>query len=352
MNSTLMKQTVLFIAIFFCALTCTAQKVFFKSSQSYSQEEFGDFYTAITLNNNQIFFNAPDFRLYAYDKISGSLKWTYKLNYKSNTPCFFVENHILVNGDIQVVVLDTATGKLAKKFPFKSLLTAPFIKNDILYGTGIYEGGSLYAYDLKKDSILWARFLAHGVSIKPYYFEDKIVANAEGNNWIELAYSGALKDTSCDTKEVFFPSDLPCVKKFGALTHDGKEVSGKLEDKIRSCEENQPYVLFKNNHTIILSNGRLYVLGNKLKKKLEIQLTSLSDSIDFNDWGLQKILKADNEILWLLYSEKLIIYNYQKKSLVKIINLEDWEPHQAIFDENRLWLISRKDGLLYGLTID
>ena len=156
MNSTLMKQTVLFIAIFFCALTCTAQKVFFKSSQSYSQEEFGDFYTAITLNNNQIFFNAPDFRLYAYDKISGSLKWTYKLNYKSNTPCFFVENHILVNGDIQVVVLDTATGKLAKKFPFKSLLTAPFIKNinaELFYRTSAPEIIALFNFVLHRKSM-------------------------------------------------------------------------------------------------------------------------------------------------------------------------------------------------------
>ena len=71
-------------------------------------------------------------------------------------------------------------------------------------------------------------------------------------------------------------------------------------------------------------------------------------------WGInsKKSLNADDEKITMLYSHHFIIYHHRDKKLLKLIDLAQWEPHQAILDEGKLWLISKKDGLLYGLTIN
>ena len=84
-------------------------------------------------------------------------------------PPFFSGNYIwATNGDKKVIMLEPATGTLLKTLPVSTIETQPFLKNDILYFTGLYDGGCLIAYDMKTDSVLWKRFLAHGYSKTPY----------------------------------------------------------------------------------------------------------------------------------------------------------------------------------------
>jgi hypothetical protein len=347
-----MKQLLTSIFLF-CASNSIAQTVFFQSAQSYSKKEMETFYSSISLQNNLLLFNAPDYGLYAYDKASGKQLWHYDLQRKSNKPPYFAGNFIWATSkDEKVWQLDTATGIPLKLLPFTSVETPPFEKNGILYGTGIYDGGCLYAYDIKLDTVVWKRFLAHGCSVQPYYLTDKIVANAEANNWLEVRYDGKLVDAACEGIEVGYPSELPCIKTFTALTHDGKEIRGKLAEDVVTQSGDAPDIVSAYQQSFIFSNGLLKIVGNNLKLKSSLHLLSLAPAIDEDDRTLAKIIKAEKENLWIVYSNHLFIYNYQKKKLVKTIDLNAWQPHQVIADDSRLWVISKKDGLLYGLDLN
>lgn len=347
-----MKQIAVFTILIISAFTGFSQQLFFKSAQIFSKEEMGSFFASATIADSLLLFNAPNYQLYAYHKKDGSFLWTYNLRSKSNLPPFAAQNSIWANGNNEVVQLNAVTGTPLRTLKNISLDSPPLIMNNLLYGTGIYEGGNLYAYDLQADSVRWTKFISHGITTRPYYQADKIVANGEADNWIEVNYNGRFKDGTCETEEQIFPSELTCVKKFLALTHDGKEIKGKLAEKINPNGYNDQDILYGANTTFILSGGKLYVMGNKLKLRSETDLSSLSDTLAFNNSIEEKLLKADDEKIWLLTGDYLLVYHFQKKNLVKALDLKAWEPHQAIVDDNKLWLISRKDGLLYGLTMD
>ncbi|HKZ67096.1 MAG TPA: hypothetical protein VJ111_12095 [Chitinophagaceae bacterium] len=134
--------------------------------------------------------------------------------------------------------------------------------------------------------------------------------------------------------------------------HDSKEIKGKLAEKLFLSEYNMPDIFATMQHSFILNDGRLTILGNKLKQKSSLLLASLSDTIVENMESPAKILTADEEMVSILYTNRLIVYNHHKKKLVKTIDLSDWEPHQVLPDEDMLWLISKKGGLLYGLSIE
>lgn len=345
-----MKQ-LLICTILFCATRSNGQTVFFQSNQTYSEKDLTSSYSSIALQNNLLLFNAPDYGLYAYDR-TGRQLWKYDLGRKSNQPPFFAGKWVWAVGrESQVWQLDSATGATMKKLPFSELETPPIQRNGILYGTAIYDGGCLYAYDLKADSVVWQRFLAHGCSIKPYYQAEKIVANAEGDNWLEIRYDGKLVDTQCDDAEITYPSGLSCIKNFAALSHDGKEIKGKLAQTLLPDGYFNNEIFYTAQNSFVLHEGTLTVLGNKLKKKLSVDLNTINDSIQEQEEGLAKILAADDQTVSLVYNNQFIIYDFKKKKSVKTVDLNNWGPHQVILDENRLWLISKKDGRLYGLNL-
>ena len=76
----------------------------------------------------------------------------------------------------------------------------------------------------------------------------------------------------------------------------------------------------------------------------------VSQALSVSD-AFAKILKADDANVWVLYNNKLLVLQYKKQKLLQTIDLQSWLPHQAVLDGNRLWLISKNDGLLYGLTL-
>ncbi|ANE51871.1 PQQ-binding-like beta-propeller repeat protein [Flavisolibacter tropicus] len=353
-----MKRLLLITCSFF-SLTTFSQKVFFTSPQTFDASTLNVFYASVCQQGNLVLFNAPDYRLYAFDKKSGTEKWNQYLKWKSNQAPFIVSNRIWVKMGDHVVQLDAATGEKQKDLVFASVETEPVAKNGLLYFTGIYDGGCLFAYEPQKDTIVWKRFIAHGTSQTPYYLKDKIVANVEGNRWLEFNYSGKTKDARCEVEEGQFLSESPCAKEFYALTHDGNPITGKLAKEL-SVDGNtiQDYVTTSRN-TFLINNEQLTVLGNKLKKTVAVDLLSLSDSlVEFNtdslshpDESLTKILKADDTHVWIAFYHHLLIYNHAQKKLERLINLSTWEPHQIVADNNNLWIISRKDGRLYGVSI-
>ena len=106
------------------------------------------------------------------------------------------------------------------------------------------------------------------------------------------------------------------------------------------------------NKTLVLNKGVLYVIGNKVKLRSKKELWSLlNEEEEIYTQGEAKILQGDDTLAWILYGDHLMVYNHQKQTLVKAIDLKAWEPHQALLDGNRLWVVSRKDGLLYGLNL-
>ncbi|MEO6254517.1 MAG: hypothetical protein ABIO79_14485 [Ferruginibacter sp.] len=354
MRPLLKNQYFLFIVLLLVATTAYSQKEFFRSQQSFKEGQLDKFYSSITIHDTTILFNANDYYVYAYNKNNGSLKWSYKTNYKTTIPVFVTGNIVYAaaskDENESAVQLSLVDGKLIKELPFGPLQTRPIIKNGILYGTAIYDFGCIVAYDLAKDTVSWSRFIAHGLSNQPYYFDNKILANAEGSNWFELGYDGVLLDTTCSVKASLFVENIPCVKNFTALSHDGLEINGKLaEDILGDIFFGMPPMLTTDKFTYIFYDDKLTILSGKLKIKQQVQISSLSDSLIEN--SNTKLLKADNENIWILYGNHLLQYNHKIKKLIILTDLSAWQPDKLLLDEGNIWLVSGKDGLLYGLNL-
>ena len=342
------------IVLLFITSAAFSQKEFFRSQQVFKEGQLEKFYSSITISDSIILFNANDYYLYAYNKNNGKLKWSFKNNYKTSVPVFVVDDIIYTaaskNDEQQAVQISLADGKFIKELPFGPLQTKPFFKNGMLYGTAIFNYGCLIAYNMEKDTVSWSRFIAHGLNRQPYYFDNKILANAEGDNWVELYYDGVLLDTTCTTKASIFIENIPCVKVFSVYSHDGREIKGKLAASIFANNFNEePEIITTKKFTYILSDSKLSIVAAKLKLKIQIDISTLTH--DLIETGQPKLLKADEENVWLMYANHLLQYNHKTKFFVKQNDLTAWQPRQVLFDGDNIWLISGKDGLLYGLSL-
>ncbi|MCG2612875.1 hypothetical protein LZZ85_01240 [Terrimonas sp. NA20] len=342
-----MKHLFVSLSLLF-VLPVFSQEIVFTSAQTFSKEDMNSFYSSVAINADLVLFNANDFKLYAYRK-DGTLAWETSINRKSNIPPFFVDNSIWVNGNenrnTYIRVLSRSDGTLKKTTSFE-MWTTPMIRNGVLYSTGISKGGCVFAYDLRADSLIWERFIAHGISQKPYYQSGKIIANAEGDNWLELDYEGRLIDPQCEDSTVSFPSELKCVKTFDLLTHDGIPVSGKKAERLMA---NDAITRNSTSHTFFLQNDKLIILGNKLREKASIRLDAWFKDKEFDEYAIKSIIETNDEKIWLLLNNHVISYNHKAKKLETQLDLSNWEPHQVVIDEDRIWFISKKDGLLYAV---
>ena len=340
--------------LLYIATTAFPQKEFFRSQQVFTKEQMSSFYSSVTIHDGLVIFNANDYHLYAYNKKDGSLTWSVETNYKSMIPVFVQDSIIyaaISKKEVhQAAQFSLADGKLIKELPFGPLATKPLIKNGMLYGTAIYDFGCILGYDLKKDTVTWSRFIAHGFSRQPYFQEKRILANAEGDNWVALGYDGVLLDTTCAKRASMYIEDIPCVKNFITITHDGLEIKEKLaKDMLGADIYGQPEMLRSEKFTFILYDEKLTILSRKLKVKEQFLVSSLAEDLDaYIDL---RLLKADDENIWILYNKRLLQYNHKIKKLVKLTNLSAWQPTSVLLDEENIWLVSGKDGLLYGLSL-
>ncbi len=348
------KQIFIFLFLLFVTTGAFSQKEFFRSQQVFTKEQLSSFYSSVTIHDSLVIFNANDYQLYAYNKKDGLLKWSVETNYKSSVPVSvqggIIYAAISKNEKQQAAQFNLADGKLIKVLPFGPLATKPFLKNGMLYGTAIYDFGCILGYDLKKDTVTWSRFIAHGYSLQPYFQEKRILANAEGDNWVALGYDGVLLDTTCAKRASMYIEDIPCVKNFIAITHDGLEIKEKLAKDILGADiYGQPEMLRSEKFTFILYDEKLTILSGKLKVKQQVQVSSLAEDLD--GYIDIKLLKADDENVWILYNNHLLQYNHKIKKLVRSTDLTTWQPNSVLLDEENIWLVSTKDGLLYGLSL-
>ena len=328
----------------------SAQQEFFKSDQKFSTENLEKFYSSVTIHDSIILFKANDYSLYAYNKHTGKQIWKYYLRYKSNSHPHVAGGYIWTNDAEEDGLRLDITGSNPKKLPF-SIYSKPLIKNNLLYTTGLYEAGNLLAYDMAADSIAWYHFIAHGCDRQPFYLQDRIIANAEGSNWFEIDYNGALLNKDCELDENEYPSGENCYDPFIIRTHDGNRMYEKQGEKFLLGEYSDPEVSYTANKTFILHEGRFSIVGKKMKKLFSKELIELSDSIEEDNYEFSSILKTDDKHAWILYNQKLLVFDHHKNKIENLIDLAAWEPHSAEMDGNNLWLISKKDGLLYGIKL-
>ena len=222
-----------------------------------------------------------------------------------------------------------------------------------MYCTGIDGGygGAVIAYDLKKNNLIWGKFIAHGVDRQPYYLKDKIIANAEDDNWFELDYNGKMVDTTCEYKANLFIEDIKCVQNYVHRTHDNRGISQTFLQEYFGDYENLK-VSTTNKHTFILSSSKLMIVRDKLEidKGINVdEIVTLPEKA-INDY--REILKIDDATIWFFYKNLVVVYDYINYKPIKTIDLSSWRPHQVVFDDTQLWLISKNDGQLIGLELD
>jgi hypothetical protein len=342
-----------FILVLILLLSWTfsfAQQVFFKTDFPLTDIQLRDFYSSFYIDENTIAFNANDYKIHAYDRKTLQERWTTSLDYKTVVPPAYYKGKFLCQEKSFVVSLDEMTGKTVDTLYIGSLLTAPMIKNDILYATGICAAGCVFAFDLAQMKELWYYFIAHGCSIKPYYLSDRIFANAEGDNWLTLDYAGKIltcQDTTSHGEEWYAPG---CVSDFEFLTHDGIKVSAKQAKKVFNNEYHViGDVYHEADKTIIdFEEGAfIYVLGKKLKKIAALNLPEIVGETDYEDSG--DIVKIEGNRISFLYAWRLVTYDIARKSVIKMIDLSEYSPTNVQLVKDEIWLISKKDGMLYGL---
>ena len=344
---------IIFGASLFFSNICLSQTAFFSSKIAFTETQLEKFNSAFTLSGNHVIFNANDYTSYCYNKQTGEQLWLFITNRKSNNPPYvYGENVITAIYEDEVfksAILPLLPGKSSRTLPMGPLLSVPVFKGDIMYGTALHEGGKLFAYDLKQNKMIWEQFVAHGVETQPYFLKDKIVANAEGDNWFDMDYSGKFLQTGCYSKAQLFVENIKCVRNFKFLTHDDRDITESFLEKYFGADAE-----VKEKHTdtkTFLTDGNLLViLGNDKKILKQIELSQIAPPE--GDPTRYKIIKIENEKIWLLGNTFLNVYDHKADALIKQYDLGKWNPHQVIIDDKKIWLVSKKDGQLYGLHAD
>ncbi|CAN1548425.1 Pyrrolo-quinoline quinone repeat [Flavobacteriaceae bacterium] len=353
----LLAVKLVFICLLYSSATI-AQTEFFNSKIQFSESQLKKFYSSFSVDSAQVYFNANDYYVHAYDKKTGGLNWSYNLESKTNTAPIPYQNNVIVSkysseyGD-KCLQLNTKTGDTIQTLVLQSINTKPIFKENIMYCTGIDGGygGAVIAYDLKKNNILWGKFIAHGVDKQPYYLKDKIIANAEEDNWFELDYNGKMVDTTCEYKTNLFVEDIKCVQNYIHRTHDNKGISQSFLQEYFEDYENLK-VSSNNNYTFLLSDSKLMLLKDNLEIGKEINIDEIVTLPEKAINGYREILKIDDSTIWFFYKNLVVVYDYINYQTLKTIDVSSWRPHQVVLENTQLWLISENDGQLVGLELD
>lgn len=345
------------ILYFICLLfsnSMLSQKEFFNSKIDFTIEQLENFHSSFTMDTTQVYFTANDYKLYVYDKITGTLNWTYYMANKSDNAVKLYRDNVFVSKHLseyedKCMQLNTKTGDTIQSLAIISLNTQPVFKGDLMYATAIdvETGGIIMAYDLKKNETVWKRFIAHGVDTTPYYLKDKIIANAEADNWFELNYNGKLLDTTCKQKSNLFVEDIKCVRKFKYLTHNQKEQSGSYFESYENIK-----IKYTKDKTIVLGENKMLIINSNNKIEREIKLQEILKLAENQVSNYKEILKVEETTVWFFSYNILTVYDFENNKTLQTFDLNQWHPHQAILDGNNLWLISRDDGELVGVKLE
>jgi glucose dehydrogenase len=346
----LLSQVTFFCCLLFSNLSF-GQIEFFSTKISFPESQSGKLYSAITLSGNHVLFNAQDYKVYAYNKQTGAVEWEFYANRKANDPPFVYGNKVIAgiyeNEEAKTVQLDLATGKILQTLDIGPLLTTPVFIKDIMYGTALHNSGKLFAYDLKQNKAIWEQFIAHGVETQPYFFKNKIVANAEDSNWFDMNYEGIFLQTGCLVKAQIFVENIKCIRRFNFLTHDDRDITESFIEKYFGVDA-EIIEKHTDNTTFITDGNKLMVIGDNkiILKQIDLDQRSVPKLTYLRHF---KIIKFDDDKIWIMLEGILTGYNIKSGKVFKKYDLSKWQPHQVVIDVNKIWLVSKKDGQLYGL---
>ena len=348
-----MKNLFILIALLVIS-NAIAQSVFFNSKITFSENQLDNFYSSLSIDSTQVYLNANDYYVYAFDKKTGVLNWSYYLANKTNIAPIPNQNNLFVSKHLseyndKCVQLNSKTGDTIQTLVIESINTKPIFKQNVMYCTGIDAaiGGVIMAYDLKKNAVIWEKFIAHGVDKQPYFFKDKIIANAEADNWFEVNYNGQLLDTMCKQKRNLFVEDIKCVRNFKHLTHNQKELSNSYFN-----ESENLIIKYTKDKTIVLGENKMLIINSKNKIEREIKLQEIISISENKVSNYTEILKVEDNTVWFFYLDTIVLYDFKNNKTLKTFDCTQWNVHQAILENNNLWLISRKDGQLVGLELE
>jgi outer membrane protein assembly factor BamB len=346
----------LFFLFFALSISSFAQKVFFKSDIPLSEKHMTPFYAAVAVNEKSIFFGHNDYTIYAFDRKSNQKTWDVYTGLKSSSPPVLTNSNVLTGGNDQTLVIEAGRGEVVDTLLHQSISNY-VVRNNVLYATGLFEGGCVFAYDLRSNKVLWDRYIGHGVDVKPYFDKDKIVVNVDGGNtWASLSYDNGRSLTGLDTITTREDLDPSCLREFEFRTHDGKEVTSKKIEKLFKGNYGGIQDLKSNGKVTVILNAdmlQFLVLGDKLKTLALINTGEMSFGKDAYGEDayieITSLLKVGESEVWFLTGNSITIIDFVKMELVRQISLEEWLPYTVTVFNEEIWLISSKDGQLYGL---
>lgn len=309
---------------------------------------------SMIVSNNSILLDAPDDTLYSIDKKEGKINWKITSSKKFKTvPYLFDTTFFYGNNEeglSRVSQFDLNTGKKIKNLPFLSLKAKPNFFNNIMYCTALEDGGKLMAYDLEEDKIIWQKNIGFGTEIQPVYLKDKIIANAEDDNWFEIDYNGNFLNTK-SKKQIYLDTTQFFIKEYKFLTHDGKEITYDFLNKNRLSNSEYKIKTTPDN-TFILSEKQLLILGNNKKKIVKLDLGTLVSIDSFYSGAYVEILEVSPENIWFYCQNHLVNYDFRNKNMLRKVDLTKWDAQQIALENRTIWLISNNNGQLYGLDFE
>lgn len=251
------------------------------------------------------------------------------------------ENMVLAekyeDSETKCVVLDVATGNELQVMDIE-LKNNPHFKDTIMYCTALQGGGHIMAYDLKNSKVIWKHFTAHGADVQPYFFQDRIIANAENDNWVELDYQGNQIDKRCRNKLEMNDGSELCIRNFTRLTHNQKEIPETFFEPY-----DQPDISYGKDKTALLAGNKIIIFNDKNKV---IRQAVLDEILEFPKTATFEkeykcICRLTNNTVCFFYQNLLVIYDFEKNKVLKTTDLTKWNPHRVAMDGDNLWLFQQ-----------
>ncbi|MGA9212343.1 hypothetical protein [Kaistella sp.] len=335
------------------SLTVFAQTAFYKSNLVFKDFQAQEPSSSLLISGNKILFSASNHKMYAINKDQLTTVCEANIGWKSNSALYLYKDTFLYGNDDKngtVAQYDLNTCKIIKKLPFESINSEPHFVNNIMYSTILYDGGKLVAYNLNENKIIWQKNTGFGADVQPIYFKNKIIANAENDNWFEIDYNGNFLKAKSKSY-IYIDSTKIDVKNYQFLTHDGKEISPKFLKK-NKVAYSECQVKRSDNHTFLLSENQLFILGNNRKKILQLDLEAEFPTDIFTYDAYRTIIETQPENVWFCYQNYLIHYDFKNKKVLRKVDLTQWNPHQLVMDQRIIWLISKNDRQLYALDFE
>ncbi len=336
------------------SMNAFSQTEIYKSNFAFNDYKSNELSSSMTISNENILFIASDYKLYSIQKKDGKINWENYTGWKSNTPPYIYENNFFFgkyeNEVVRYIEYNLNTGEKVKELPLESINSKPYFVNNTMYCTSLMDGGKLLAYNLEENKIIWEINIGHGIDFQPVYLKDKIIANAEDDNWFEIDYSGNFPKTKSkihtyiDTTKIF-------VKKYKFLTHDGKEITQDFLKKNKLFRSEYQTKTSEQN-TFILAEKQLLILGNNKKKVLQLDLETEFPTDNWDNEAYTNIITMNAVSVWFCYQNFLIYYDFQDNKCLRKVDLTKWNPHQILLENRTIWLISKNDGQLYGLDFE